>query len=371
MTLTLPQDQNYSNRKLHLTLSPSIEQAMIDLALERGSPVFGSSCLYLPSPQTPGSSLLAAVSALSYARERGASAEEIYQLTQRVRSLVSSVVVTQLEDGSWSWNKLSGHSTFTSTATIYWGLALAKGAGIPVHHAAFEQAEAYFTATFPKIDTSDSESKAIIIHALSLTGRADFSAANRLYRERQNLSETALAYMAAAFIRMGRPGFAEDLLKILDTKLVAGSHWKSNSRHPILSDDTSTTALALWSYARLRRDSATAAKVANHLLAQTARPRSESSLGPVVAALAEYYNRGERPGDDFAVAVFVNDQPFMNDHAPPSCAPPRPSPSRRSGSTPARTRSVSKIEGRGEIRYAATLSGFSPDLKDPNSFPYP
>ena len=224
---------------------------------------------------------------------------------------MSSAVVTQLDDGSWSWNQLSGHSTHTGSTAIYWGLALAKKAGVPVHHASFEKAEAYFTAAFPKIESSDSDSKAIIIHALSLTGRADFSAANRLYRERQNLSETALAYMAAAFIQMGRPSFADGLLlKILDSKIVDGSHWHSNSRHRILSDDRAPAPSPSGAYAKLRRDSATTAKAASHLLAQAARLRSERSLGIIVAALAEYYKRGERPGDDFAVGVFVNDKPL-------------------------------------------------------------
>ena len=369
-TLTLPKEQKYSGRKLHVTISPSIEQALIDLALERGSPMFGSSCIYSPDPQTPGSTLLAAVSALDYARDRRASPEEIHQLTERVRSLVSSVVVTQLEDGSWSWNKLANHSTYTGSATIYWGLALAKKAGIPVHHATFENAEKFFAAAFPKIEINDSDSKAIFIHALSVTGRADFSAANRLYRDRQNLSETALAYMAAAFIRMDRPTFAEDLLKILDTKLVENSRWKSNSRHAILKDDTSTTALALWSYAKLRRDSATTAKVANYLLGQTARLRSESSLGPTVAALAEYFNRGERPGDDFNINLFVNDKPVLKIKSAELKNTQTfaiPAGQINAGANKVRI----KIDGVGEVRFAATLSGFSPDLKDPASFDYP
>ncbi|MGI9241806.1 MAG: hypothetical protein ACR2RV_13470, partial [Verrucomicrobiales bacterium] len=369
-TLTLPEQQQYSGRSLHITVSPSIEQALIDLALERSSPVFGSSCSFLPLPQTPGSSLLAAVSALTYARGRGASADEIHQLTARVRSLVSGAVVSQLDDGSWSWNKLAGHSTLTSSARNYWGLALAKDAGIPVHHATFDQAEKFFAAAFPKIDSGDSDSKATIIHALSLTGRADFSAANRLYRERQNLSETALAHMAAAFIHMGRQGFAEDLLKILDTKLVAGSHWKSSSRHHILNDDTSTTALALWCYAQLRRDSATTAKVASHLLAQTARLPSESSLGPVVAALAKYYERGERHGDDFAITIFVNDGALMKLRSTELTSTQTFAvPDELINAAPNKVRV--KVDGRGEVRYAATLTGFSPDLKDPEGFRYP
>ncbi|MEM7011133.1 MAG: MG2 domain-containing protein, partial [Verrucomicrobiota bacterium] len=369
--LTLPKGQNYTGRKLHIALSPSIEQAIIDLALERGSPLFGvRSCWCPPTPQTPGSSLLAAVSALEYARARGASDDEIFQLTKRVRSLVASAVVTQLENGSWSWNRLSGHSTRSSTASIYWGLALANKAGIPVHHAAFQQAENYFAGEFPKIDTNDADSKAIIIHALSLTGRADFSAANRLYRDRQSLSETALAYMAAAFIRMERPTFAEDLLRILDNKLEGKTSWKANSRHAVLNDDTTTTALALWSYAKLRRDSPTTANVANHLLGQTARLRSESALGATVAALTEYYNRGERPGDDYVINLVINDEPFMKINSTDLASTQTfavPADQIEAGTNVVRV----EIDGRGEVRFAATLFGFSPDLKDPGSFDRP
>lgn len=369
-TLTLPNEQTYSGRKLHVTLSPSIEQAIIDLALERGRPLFGAGCIYLPDPQTPASSLLAAASALHYARDRGAAPREIANLSERVRSLVSSVVVTQLKDGSWPWNDLAGDGTLASTATVYWGLALAKDAGIPVHHATFESAEKHFAAIFSKIDSNDAESKALVVHALSLTGRADFSAANRLYRERQNLSETALAYMAAAFVRMGRPSFADDLLQILDTKLVEKCRWKSNSQHAILSDDVGTTALALWSYARLRRDSATTAAVANHLLAQTTRLQSNRSLGVVVAALTEYYNQGERPGDDFNIELWINDRlagTIKSADLKTTQTFALPPDQIDAGENTIRV----KIVGRGEVRYAATLSGFSPDLKDPETLDYP
>jgi hypothetical protein len=368
--LTLPKKQKYSSRKLHVTVSPSIEQAIIDLALERGRPLFGASCIYPPEPQTPASALLAATSALNYARDRGASSREIANLAERVRSLVSGVVVTQLKDGSWPWNNLAGHSTRTSTATIYWGLALAKEAGIPVQQSTFENAEKYFTRTFSKIDSNDAESKALVIHALSLTGRADFSAANRLYRERQSLSETALAYMAAAFVRMSRPGFAEDLLKILDTKLVEKCRWKSNSQHSILSDDIGTTAIALWSYARLRRDSATTAAVANHLLAQTTRLPSNRSLGTVVAALAEYYNHGERPGDDFTIELLINDQlagTIKSADLKTTQTFALPLERIDAGENTIRI----KVDGLGQVRYTATLFGFSPDLRDPETLDYP
>ncbi|MFT4547437.1 MAG: tetratricopeptide (TPR) repeat protein, partial [Verrucomicrobiales bacterium] len=364
-SLTLPEGKSYTGKKLHLTLSPSIEQTLIDLALERGSQLIGRAGCYLrPDPQTPASALLAAVSALDYARARGASAEEIEHLSNRARTLVSGIVVTQLKDGSWFWNGLLGQPTLSATSANYWSLALAKNAGIPVHHQTFENAEKFFAGIFPRLDSGDAESKAILIHALSVTGRADFSAANRLYRERQNLSETALAYMAAAFIRMERPTFAEDLLKILDSKLVDKNSWSANSQHAILSDNFGTTAVALWSYAKLRRDSATTAAVAKNLLAKTSQLNSNHSLGVTVAALAEYYNRGERPGDDFAIALFLNDKRVGEiksadlRNTQTFAIPPDQF---NAGENKLRI----KVEGRGEIRYAAMLSGFSADLKDP------
>ena len=362
-SLTLPKDQNYSSRKLEVTLSPSIEQAIIDLVLDRSG-------RYPVRYQTPASELLAATSALEYARSRGASDKEIADLTDKVRTLVSGAVVSQQKDGSWPWNNLKGRPTLSATSATYWALALAKNAGIPVHQQSFDKAEKFFADIFPRLASNDTESKAILIHALSVTGQADFSAANRLYRERQNLNETALAYMAAAFVRMNRPSFAEDLLKILDGKLVNQKFWKSNSRHTLLSDNVGTTSVALWSYARLRRDSPVTAAIANHLLAQCHRIQSNRSLGTVVAALAEYYQKGERPGDDFAIDLFVNDKLIKTvksaDLKTTQTISLNPK-QINAGENKVRV----KVNGRGEIRYVATLSGFSPDLKDPETLDYP
>lgn len=368
-TLILPKDQNYSSRKLHITLSPSIKQAIVDLGLERARPLVGSQRVLRPTPQTPASTLLAAASALAYAQDRGAAAGEIAQLRARVQALVSGAVVTQLKDGSWPWNNFAGHSTRTSTATTYWGLAVAKRAGVTVNHGTLVQAEKYFTSTFSKIASGDTESKAVVLHALSLTGRADFSAANRLYRERQNLSETALAYMAAAFVRMGRAEFAEDLLQILDSKL-ATTGWKANASHSILSDDVSTTAVALWSYANLRRESDVTARIANQLMAQATHLPSNRSLGTVAAALAEYYKNPQGGKENYRVDMFVNDQ-LVHSIKSIELMSTQTFPIAKDKIDAGENKVRILVNGQGEIRYSATLSGFSPDLRDPATLDYP
>ena len=368
-TLALPKDQNYSARKLHITLSPSIQQAIIDLGLSRARPLFGRKTELYPAPQTPASSLLAAASALQYAQDRGATPEEMARLKARVEALVSGAVVTQLKDGSWPWNNFAGHSTRTSSATTYWGLAIAQQAGVSVDHGTLVRAEKYFTSSFSKIESSDTESKAIVLHALSQTDRADFSAANRLYRERQNLSETALAYIAATFVHMGRPEFAEDLLKILDTKL-AETSWKANARHSILSDDVSTTAMALWSYANLRRESEATAKIANRLLAQATHLPSNRSLGVVVSALAEYYSNMEGGEEEYTVEMFVNDE-LVHSIKSTDLRNTQTFPVDQEKIDAGENKIRVLVNGKGQVRYAATLSGFSPDLKDPATLEYP
>lgn len=368
-TLALPKDQNYSARKLHITLSPSIQQAIIDLGLSRARPLFGLRTELSPAPQTPASSLLAAASALKYAQNRRAAPEEVARLKSRVEALVSGAVVTQLKDGSWPWNNFAGLSTRTSSATTYWGLAVAQQAGVSVDHNTLVRAEQYFTSSFSKIDSSDTESKAIVLQALSQTDRADFSAANRLYRERQNLSETALAYMAATFVHMGRPEFAEDLLKILDTKLAQNS-WKANARHSILSDDVSTTAVALWSYARIRRDSEATSKIANRLLAQATQLPSNSSLGTVVSALAEYYSNLRGGEEDYTVEMYVNDK-LVHSINSTGLRNTQTFPVDQEKIDAGENKIRVLVSGKGRVRYAATLSGFSPDLKDPATLDYP
>ena len=381
--LTLPDGQAYSQRRLVIALSPSIEQALIDLAMQRTLELAplgrGLSCAIYPQSETLGSSLLAAVSALNYARDRNAGDLEIAQLSERVKSLAASLTVTQADAGSWSWNNVKENSDIVATATAYWALVQVRDAGIAVERNVLEKAERFFQSMFPKLAANDSEGKAVLVHALSVAGKADFSMANRLYRERASLSESALAYLAAAFVRMDRDTFARELLQILQTKAVreqrasqALASWKGAGAHTLLRDRLDVSAMVLWCYARLQRDSQTAAAAADFLLSQAGtRGRSSNrALGSIVAALTEYYAKGERPGDDFEIDVTVN-----GDRVGTVAS----SQLRRTRYFSVATDKINagensvrlEVKGRGEIRYLASLAGFSAEMNDPESFSSP
>ncbi|MEM7478947.1 MAG: hypothetical protein AAF483_28525, partial [Planctomycetota bacterium] len=124
------------------------------------------------------------------------------------------------------------------------------------------------------------------------------------------------------------------------------------------------------SYAKLRRDSATTARIANQLLAKANHLASHRSLGTVVVALAEYYNQGKLGNEDYEIEVYVNDQLYSTVK------------SSELGNTKVFSVSAEKIDagenrvrvkvsGDGEVRFAATLSGFSAELKDPATLDYP
>ncbi len=177
--LELPAGQNYSRQRLDVTLSPSVQQALIDFALTSGNQA------------TQANDLLAAVSALNYATTRDAREEEIRVLRDRVQALCASLTSTQRDDGSWAWQATSD---LFLTSRTYWALALARKAGIPLQSDVLSKTETTLATSFSKLGTQDNDSKAVVLHALSVTGKADFAHLNRIYRERAGLSTNALAY---------------------------------------------------------------------------------------------------------------------------------------------------------------------------------
>ena len=375
--LELPEGQNYKNRQLLVTLSPSMEQAIVDLALGRATSLTSVgggqvSCLIWPEAQTPPSTLLAAASALEYARARNAATEDIEALAKRVREYAAIVVTSQKEDGSWGWNDIDKDSNLLSVATAYWGLVLADRAGVEVHPATLAGAEKHLRGNLSKLDANDSEGKAFVVHALSLTGNADFSVANRLYRDRSNLSATALGYLSASFVHMKRDGFARDLLAILKEKAivkangVAHAWWAADAKRQFLSDSAETTGLILWTLARVDRQSPLADAAAQYLLTQASRLQSTRSLGAAIAGLSEFYREGDRNADDFEVTVVVNDKAVLTTTSKELRRTEHfaVSPARLvAGENSVRV----DVKGRGDVRYAATLTGYSQEMHDPKN----
>jgi len=203
-----------------------------------------------------------------------------------LRLLISELQITQ-RDGGWPWQDVEWQHDSIVTSLALWALVEAKALGLEVEDATLKAASAYLKKALAIIPPDEPDKSAVILHALACVNEADFSVANRMYRDRAKLNDPALAWLAAAFQRMNRVDEAKELLKALEAKPAwAGS--KTTSR---LSSDDDTTAIVLYAAAKTQADSTLAKKAAEALMQRLGVDLGAQSAlqGLWTAALAEHF----------------------------------------------------------------------------------
>ncbi|MFA7237187.1 MAG: MG2 domain-containing protein [Phycisphaeraceae bacterium] len=371
--LTLP---GKGDLQLSIYVGPSLQQSIIDWALRDGPIVLESRMIAPPSwGTTSGGELLAVVSALDYARavSGGAADVDIDRLTRRVMQLVQTLTVTQRADGAWA--DLDAANPWATSAGSFWALARAKSLGFTIENRTMELGQKYLLEAFRKVDANDNDAKAAILHALSLVGEADFANINRLHRERNSLSNPALAYAALSLVNQKRADIAGELLDVLAKRAqytggdIQFVHWTGSDKSSMLADDVQATALVAMAFARVRPNWP--------LLAQTIAWLTDqrgcfdwtpaSARGPVLAALGEFYRSAQPVDAQYKLDVLVNGKPVATVNVKGAAKP-------QLIAVPAELIADGKniVElrksGPGRFTWAATLRRFSSDLTDPESF---
>ena len=177
-------------------------------------------------------------------------------------------------------------------------------------------------------------------------------------------------------VNLGRQEFARDLVNILEKQAKQdapanqpGIAWWTGGGHTWLQDPNETTAMSLLALAGAKPDSPLAAQAANMLLRNKGcfRYSSPKAIGPAVAALAAYYRGAVHEKADFEVTVLVNNVAVGTFKSADIGR-------RKSIEVPANliVKGANSVrfekKGPGAYHYAATLTAFSPDLKNPNSW---
>jgi TolA-binding protein len=363
----LPAERPYSSLWMSVALGPDVRTSVLDMALRRGwaGPCEAMARLTPPSwGDTPANDLLAAATALRYAQTGKVDENYPRQLSGRARALVASLVASQAPDGNWNCQSL-GHLT---TTRVFWALIEARNSGIVVNKDTIEKAAAALLKQFEACDANDNDSKAVILHALSTDKRADFANCNRLYRDRNALGNSSLAHLARAFFNLDRREIATELATLLESKvkLDAGQPvvWEGGCKAIWLNDTDETTAMVLLALAETKPAAKATTAAADSLLRAHGcfgfpYPRAH---GPAVAALAIWFAQGLQQATDIEVVVVVNGKEVgtvktvatLGQHLLP---------------VPADLLKADKnvvefkMKGRGRYTYAATLFGFSPDVK--------
>lgn len=384
LVLELPAGQKYSSRWMIVSVGPTLRQSVVDLALsDRPGLLELGRCIPAdwgcPWGGTDGSELLAKAAGLEYARRGKAPEADVLRLTEGARGLAAALVAAQRDDGGWSWEGRDSGSDWAASARAFWALVQARDLGVAVHTDAVARAQGFLQACYQSFDATDNDSKAVVLHALSVNKAADFANCNRLHRERQSMGNAALAYLALAFLNLDRRDFAGELIDLIETRIETGGgdgkrtgSWEPRARHEWMKDRVETTALALLALARGRPASPAARPAADYLL--NARGcggiAPAKARGPVVAALAAWFGQAKEADADYRIGVQVNGQTITNLAVrgdARTVAVNVPQAQLKDGRNPVEF----KMEGRGEYAYAATLLGFSPEMKDPASWANP
>ncbi|MEX2213974.1 MAG: tetratricopeptide repeat protein [Phycisphaeraceae bacterium] len=385
VSVELPKGQKYSTKWLTLTVGPTLKQAILDMAMADAMPLPRRASMILPPRPIgafAGSDLLAVVSALEYAKTTNAPPKSYEALADRARGLAAALVVSQHSSGGWVWQSFgdqNGSPDWLVSATSYWALVRANELGIAVHPDTLKKAATYLQITMTQVASTDSEARAVLVHALSTSKSVDFTHLNALHRERQQLSPIALAYTALAFANLDRNELAEEVLTVLEARAKTMTKdkrelafWAGEGRYVWLNEEIETTAIALLAWVKARPTAPIAAKAADYLM--NARGcfdfNPAKARGPAVAALAAFYGKAQQAGDDYTLTLLVNGKEVKQvarKGTEGTLLVDVPSDVLIDGPNMV----TFQMKGQGKYAYAATLRGFSADMNDPKSFAYP
>ncbi|MDP2898061.1 MAG: alpha-2-macroglobulin family protein, partial [bacterium] len=373
----LPTGRKYSNLDMTIFIGTTLERALIDIALDGVGPIvreqaFRSSILPPDTTTSPASSLIGVLSCLDYVRTTvGEGAPDVRRLRQKAESHISELAVSQRDDGGWSWAGRGGDSDPKASAMALWALGQARKMGFIVPDKTMVTATGYLQNAFASARQTDNEGKVVILYALSFVDKADFTYANRLYRERNALSEAALAYLTLTLDALERPAIANEVLDVLISKAKPVTiqsrdtlKWSGGRNQAWIRNDIETTALTLLAMAKVRPDAPQLKQGIEWLMSQRHGTGwlPYRAKGPALAAVCSYYGKAAKVKNDYMLRIAVNEKEIKSVRV------------EKGGDTvvvevpsellkPEGNKVTFDMEGTGEYSYVVAMTGFSTEMQ--------
>jgi alpha-2-macroglobulin len=359
-----PKAMTLERPTLSILVGPSVEQSLLDVLFAPAPRCQCDAARIASRLETATSDLMAALGLQRISGAVGApAAPQSQELDARIRSCISQLMVLQ-SDGGWSWSG-GGNADCAATARALWALGLARKAGYNVPDDQFHAAVHFVRGKISDLSENDYQGRAVLLHALSAAGEGDFALANRLHRERQQLSPAALAYLALALAEMGRQPMAAELLDLLAKREDPDSHVGETGTLPWSGSPTELHALWALALEQVAPQSPKTKQQVDWLLAHRTGHRwsPEKATGPAALALCRWFAASRFDGQRYTLKVFVNDvlagaldvdpaRGTQTIDVPPAMLKPE-----------GRQRINFQIAGRGRYAYQCILSGFVPAEK--------
>ena len=352
-----PESMALASPSLKIVIGPTVQQSLLDAVLDSPADIdFGFLRCSSPTQHTTANLMAALALQDLLAKSGGSDRPEMLRLDRVIRAAIASLVASQKKEGGWNWAGEENQTDRNVTARALWALSTARAAGYVVPEDDFLRAAKAVNSLNVAADNADWTSKAVLLHASTMAGQADFNLANRLHRVRNELSTSALLHLALTYAAMDRPETGQELLKILagrnlDDTAAAKDDWPVADLHALY-------ALAVQEVSPASEE---AGKQVAWLLAnRTGRRWSpDSATGPAVMALGRWLGANRFETERFHLDVFVGktkvgaveadvDSPSQTIDVPPSLL------------TEGRQEIRFHMTGRGRYTYQCLLTGFVP-----------
>ena len=306
--LTRPENMPWSSPQLQVVIGPTIQRSLLDVVF--GSPVWCQidSQRYASGIDTATSNLISSIALQKLlGGTRDAENPHANAIDQSIRNHIRLLVSMQKDDGSWSWTGSTKNGNRYGSARAVWALALAKNSGYKVGDDLLQRATVYLKNQVTQSTVGDYETKVTLLHALTEAGQEDFSLANQLYRNRNSLSATGLAYLALSFDRMDRNETATEITKLVSQKLKSGDTKAGLSWN---SSDIETHALYALCLYRTQPTSKEFETETNWLMKKRVGHRwaPEKATGPAMLAVCGWNTGKQFKAEKYALTLFVNDK---------------------------------------------------------------
>lgn len=357
LTLALPQDSHLAGRTLSVRVGRGLDEVLVDALLGRGDHFHGRR----PTIATVTDDAWTLVGTLELLRMSGASIDtapgQHADLLGRARGLVAQLLSSRAQADGWPSCYGDLTENVHSTAAVAIALGRAREFGLAVPEDELASLREHLREHFRTIGASDSEEKALFLHAMARVGAATTDYTSRLFRERTQLSNTALAHLALALAADGRAPLAAEVAQAIESRVDDEGQLIGTEQLPFHGIDVERRALCLWALHAARPDSPAALRLADSLRAD--RPWApRRARGMAVAALAGLANR---PSDRSPTEVIVRvgsrePQTLRLDDANPSGEVSF----RFSGDDAESLQLDLELRGTGRPEFVAELSGSAP-----------
>jgi len=360
-----PESVPFRSPSLQILVGPTIERSLLDIVLAAAPSCQRETLLISSEAESVTSDLMASLALQKLlGLSPDADGPQAQALDARIRTAISQLVSTQTNDGGWRWSGAGKKADRYVSARVVWSLSLAKRAGYVVPDENYVKSVRYLASEVGVMDNSDYESKAILLHALSVAGQGDFSLANRLYRERPSLSTGALLHLALSFAEMKRKEIAGELLTLVaqrDVDEEASLKQTHASSLPWTHSPAELRALYALAVQAVTPQSPKANELVDWLLAHRTGHRwsPDRATGPAALAASQWYSDSRFEGERYRLTIWVNDQQakvLEMDSAASTQVIDVPA----SFLVDGKQRVRFDINGRGRYAYQVILAGFVP-----------